>query len=112
MRRLAPVFLLLFALVSRAETVAADVQLTSLQQHQFQQVCARCHARPNAGAPLVGDVAAWTERNAQGFEVLLRHTIDGWRTMPPLGTCGSCGEADLRILVSLVSGLSDPAGAP
>ena len=81
---------------------------TSLQAAQLRSVCAPCHARPGSGAPLMGDAAAWAPRLEVGFEVLVARTVDGYRTMPPLGTCGSCGEADFRVLVSAVSGLPDP----
>jgi len=36
--------------------------------------------------------------------VLLAHTVNGYRGMPPLGACGSCSEADLRALVVYLSG--------
>ena len=100
---------LLSAPAARAASDAPP--LSPLQAAQLQAVCSRCHARPDSGAPLMGDGAAWAERNAAGFAVLLRHTVDGWRTMPPLGTCGSCSEADLRVLVAIVSGLPDPQAA-
>jgi cytochrome c5 len=93
---------------ARAEAESGP-SLSSLQAQQYQTVCSRCHARPETGAPIVGDVAAWEERRATGFAKLLEHTIDGWQTMPPLGTCGSCSEADFRALVAYVSGVPDPA---
>lgn len=92
---------------ARAETGSAPT-LSALQAQQYQTVCSRCHARPETGAPLVGDAAAWEERAAGGFALLLQHTVDGWQTMPPLGTCGSCSEADFRALVAYVSGVADP----
>ena len=91
-----------------ARLVPAAAALTPLQAVQLRSVCARCHARPGSGAPLIGDTAAWTARAPVGFEVLLARTIDGYRTMPPLGTCGSCDEADFRALVVAVSGVADP----
>jgi cytochrome c5 len=84
--------------------------LTELQSAQLGLVCARCHARPGSGAPLMGDLAEWARRSSVGFDVLLARTVDGWQTMPPLGTCGSCTEEDFRALVSVVSGVADPGG--
>ncbi len=114
-RALSPPFWLLLAgslagASASAEREAAPV-LTPTQGQQYQTVCARCHARTDTGAPVVGSAAAWQERVRPGFETLLSHTIDGFRTMPPLGTCGSCTEADFRALVSYVSGLADPGAA-
>ena len=100
------------ALLTSSVHGAEPRTLSPLQARQYQNVCARCHARADSGAPLVGDAIAWSERNAGGFEQLLQRTVDGWRTMPPLGTCGGCSEADLRALVVYVSGASDPAALP
>ena len=93
--------------VALAETAA----LSAIQAQQYQNICARCHARPDSGAPLVGDAGAWSARTAGGFDLLLKRSVDGWQTMPPLGTCGSCSEADLRALVAYVSGVPDPEAA-
>jgi len=83
---------------------AADVQLSAAQARAYQTICASCHARPGTGAPLVGDEVAWRERRALGAETLVARTVNGWRGMPPLGTCGACSETDLRALVAYVSG--------
>ena len=40
-----------------------------------------------------------------GAVVVLVHTVDGYRGMPPLGTCGLCSEQDLRELVRYMAGL-------
>ncbi len=93
--------------IAQAQTPA----LSAIQVQQYQNVCARCHARPDSGAPLVGDAAAWSTRNTGGFDQLLKRSVDGWQTMPPLGTCGSCSEADLRALVAYVSSVPDPEAA-
>lgn len=84
---------------------AARAQLGPEEARIYQTACASCHARPGTGAPLTGDEAAWAERRAQGADVLLAHTVNGWRGMPPLGTCGLCSEAELRALVAYMAGL-------
>lgn len=57
-------------------------------------VCTACHSTGVAGAPKVGDKAAWEPRIAQGTEVLYKHAIGGFTgksgTMPPKG-----GRTDL-----------------
>ena len=90
----------------RAPATAA--QLDARLAHENLTICATCHARGGTGAPLVGDEAEWRRRRAQGFAVLLAHTVNGWRGMPPLGTCGACSEADLAELVGYVSGMVSP----
>jgi cytochrome c5 len=53
-------------------------------------VCAACHATGAAGAPKIGDNAAWAPRLKQGMNGLLANAIKGIRGMPPRG-----GGADL-----------------
>jgi cytochrome c5 len=73
----------------------------------YQSTCASCHARMGTGAPFAGNDAEWSRRRAQGGDVLLEHTVNGYRGMPPLGGCGRCSEADLRALVAYLSGAGE-----
>ena len=57
---------------------------------------------------MVGDARAWAKRRAQGSDVLVAHTVNGYRGMPPLGACGACSEDDLRALVAYLAGASAP----
>jgi len=43
----------------------------------YQQVCSVCHAPGIAGAPKVGDAAAWAPRIAQGKATLYDHALHG-----------------------------------
>lgn len=55
----------------------------------FEQACAACHGQGIAGAPKVGDGAAWAPRVAQGKDTLYKHAIEGFTgksgMMPPKG---------------------------
>jgi cytochrome c5 len=62
----------------------------------FTAHCAACHATGAAGAPKVGDNAAWAPRAAQGIATLLSHATNGLNMMPPKGTCGACSEDELK----------------
>ena len=58
----------------------------------YRQVCGSCHAQGVAGAPRLGDRAAWKARLREGQVEL---TVDGWRGvrgMPPRG-----GQPDLPL---------------
>jgi len=88
---------------------AAPTQLEPALARTYQSACASCHARAGTGAPLVGRDADWSARRAQGIDVLLVHTVNGFRGMPPLGGCGLCSEADLRALVAYVAGVAEVA---
>jgi cytochrome c5 len=45
--------------------------------------CAACHATGAAGAPKLGDTAAWGPRLASGYETLLQSALKGKGNMPP-----------------------------
>jgi len=60
----------------------------------YTEVCAVCHAAGVAGAPKLGDKAAWKARIAQGGDKMHEHAIKGFQGkagfMPAKG-----GRADL-----------------
>lgn len=62
----------------------------------YNGVCMACHATGAAGAPKVGDKAAWAPRAEQGEDTLLKHAINGIRAMPPRGTCADCSDDELK----------------
>ena len=51
----------------------------------FKSTCAACHGAGIAGAPKVGDPAAWKARIGEGYDKLLAHAINGLNAMPPKG---------------------------
>ena len=61
--------------------------------------CAACHASGAAGAPKLGDKAAWSARIAQGNDKLLEHALKGFNTMPAKGGCSDCSDDDIRKVV-------------
>jgi cytochrome c5 len=86
---------------------AGRVQLEPALARTYQSACASCHARAGTGAPLAGSDADWSARRAQGLDVLLTHSVNGFRGMPPLGGCGLCSESDLRALVAYTAGIAE-----
>lgn len=61
----------------------------------YNAVCSACHASGAAGAPKVGDKAAWGPRIAQGEQTLIQHAMAGIRAMPPKGGCASCLDEEI-----------------
>jgi cytochrome c5 len=45
----------------------------------YNAACAACHAAGVAGAPKLGDAAAWAPRIAQGMDTLADHAIKGFQ---------------------------------
>ena len=61
----------------------------------YASACITCHGTGAAGAPKLGDKAAWSPRLAQGSQALANHALTGIRNMPPKGGCVSCSDADI-----------------
>ena len=59
-------------------------------------VCAACHQAGVAGAPKIGDKAAWAPRLKQGLNGLLADAIKGKGAMPPKGGNTALSDADVR----------------
>lgn len=72
----------------------------------YQSSCVACHGSGVAGAPKLGDAAAWAPRIAQGMGTLLTHAVNGLNAMPPKGTCASCSEEDLQAAIEYMVGQS------
>ncbi|MEO8312017.1 MAG: c-type cytochrome [Caldimonas sp.] len=64
----------------------------------YAQICSACHTPGIAGAPKLGDKAAWAPRIAQGLEVLHTNAIKGKGAMPPKGG-SSASDADVKAVV-------------
>ncbi|HEX8957123.1 MAG TPA: c-type cytochrome [Burkholderiaceae bacterium] len=74
--------------------------------------CLQCHARPGIGVPLIGDAEQWKRRNAEKDGSMLKHVVEGYRGMPPLGYCSACSTEDLLALIDYISGRTSHAGTP
>jgi len=78
----------------------------------YQGSCAACHASGVAGAPVLGDEAAWSERLAKGNETLYKHAIEGFQgdagMMPPKGGNTSLSDEAVKAAVDhMVAAVSD-----
>jgi len=51
----------------------------------YKAACAVCHAAGVAGAPKTGDAGVWGARLKQGFDTLVKHAVEGFKTMPAKG---------------------------
>lgn len=65
----------------------------------FNTHCATCHTTGAAGAPKLGDQAAWMPRINQGKKILYQHALQGIRAMPPNGSCTTCSDEEIKITV-------------
>lgn len=68
----------------------------------YTQACQLCHAAGVAGAPKLGDKAAWAPRIAEAKDVdgLTAIVIKGKGAMPPKGGAMTASDADIKAVVA------------
>jgi len=76
-----------------AETAAVDGESV------YKGTCMACHATGAAGAPKVGDKAAWAPRIKQGIDTLLKHATGGFKAMPPRGGNASLSDEAVKAAI-------------
>jgi cytochrome c5 len=72
----------------------------------YGSVCFACHGTGAAGAPKLGDKAAWLPRISEGDATLLHHALLGFKAMPPRGGCSDCSDADIKAAVGYMTAKS------
>ena len=86
-----------------AETVekVVEVKADKTGEQVYKQSCVACHASGAAGAPKMGDAAAWKPRIDKGVEALYASVMNGipGTAMMAKGTCAACSEAELNAAV-------------
>jgi cytochrome c5 len=87
----------------QAAAVAAPA-LDAALQPLYDTYCRVCHGTEGTGAPYSGRRADWEARAATGMATLLKHSMDGFNGMPPMGGCFTCTEQDMRALITYLSG--------
>ena len=79
---------------------AADTAVASSGPKSGEEVyngsCMSCHGTGAAGAPKLGDKAAWAPRIAAGMDSIIANAINGLNAMPPKGLCMACSDAELQ----------------
>lgn len=89
--------------VAEAAPAAAPAKVASdAGKKLYDTVCMACHAGGVAGAPKLGDKAAWADRIKQGVATLDEHAIKGFHgktgVMPPKGG-SSASDDDVKAAV-------------
>ena len=64
--------------------------------------CSACHGSGVLGAPKFGDAEAWTARLEKGLDTLTANAISGINAMPPMGTCASCSEDEIKETIQYI----------
>ncbi len=96
------------AVIPAAIPVAATKAVNG--EATYKAVCTVCHAAGIAGAPKVGDKAAWAPRIAQGKEILYTHAIVGYNgkagAMPAKGGNTLLADAEVKAAVDYMAAQS------
>ncbi len=83
-----------------AAPVAAAGGAAKSGEQVFNTSCTGCHSTGAAGAPKIGDAAAWEPRlAARGKDGLYKSAIGGFNAMPPKGLCMACSDDELKATV-------------
>jgi cytochrome c5 len=96
--------------VARVEFMPTGAATHTLRTGEavYSGLCVACHGTGAAGSPKFGDKKAWAPRIAQGFDTLVKHATEGYKTMPPKG-----GDANLdpQEVARAVAYMADQGGA-
>ncbi len=84
---------------------AVQVAAAAAPPPLYAQACLVCHAAGVAGAPKLGDKAAWAPRLPQGLDALTASVIKGKGAMPPKGG-STASDADIRATVTYMVNVS------
>lgn len=74
---------------------------TSAAKPMYDKACMACHSTGAAGAPMLGDKAAWEPRYAAGIDAMLATAKTGKGAMPPNGA-STYSEAEMRQLIEFM----------
>ena len=89
-----------------ANASSGSVDMASKSPEQlYQGACLACHASGVAGAPKLGDSAAWQGRVANGFDSLVSSAVKGKGAMPPNGG-STYSEEQIRSVIEYILGES------
>lgn len=69
----------------------------------YKSVCSACHDTGVAGAPKIGDNAAWAQHIAEGLDGMLQTATTGIRAMPPKGGSDATQEELKRAIVYMTN---------
>jgi len=93
MKKLVSVSIAAVALFGLASTAQADIKT-------YRMACMACHGTGVAGAPKLGDKAAWKPRIDQGMATLVKSVMSGKGAMPPKGGRMNLTEEQIKSTIA------------
>jgi len=98
-------------LTKAAPSVEATPKVSE-QSHQslgrviYEKSCSRCHDTGVAGAPKLGDRAAWTLHAGHGAHHLTHAVLEGKGAMPPRGGNPNLNDNEIEAAIQFILGQS------
>jgi len=90
----------LLTVESKQPQMAASGKVTPAEGKKiYAKYCAACHTTGSAGAPILGDAAAWDPLIKMGVDKLHANAINGVNSMPPKGGCPTCSDNQIKAAV-------------
>jgi len=86
-------------LAGAALFTAGSVMADDTGMKVYKSLCFSCHDNGIAGAPKLGDKAAWAPRLAEGMDTVYSVALKGRGAMPPKGGNMSLSDADVKAAV-------------
>jgi cytochrome c5 len=86
------------AVIAGSFLIAASAQAASGKE-VYESTCAACHGTGAAGAPKLGDKAAWAPRVATGAAAMQAAALKGKGVMPAKG--GNAGLSDAEVIAAV-----------
>lgn len=86
------------------EVAAAPAGAVADGKGVYEANCAACHGAGVAGAPKLGDKAAWAPRLTAGTEALYASALKGKGAMPAKGGNAGLSDADVKAAVEYMAG--------
>ena len=80
---------------------AASDNASKTPEQLYQGACLACHNTGAAGAPKLGDAAAWSERLGKGVDALVAAAIGGIGAMPARGG-SQYDDEQIRVVVEYI----------
>jgi cytochrome c5 len=66
----------------------------------YNTSCVACHGSGVLGAPKLHVAGDWQPRiDEKGLDQVWKNAVNGIGAMPPMGTCGSCSDDDIKAAV-------------
>ncbi len=95
--------------VAKLEALDANApRVEKSGEEVFNAACMSCHVSGALGAPKQGNKGDWAGRLGQGYDTLVKHALEGIRSMPPRG--GNPDLSDTEI-ARAVAYMANSAGA-